>query len=77
MLKPVKLQSNMKGGWRDVLTFDVADAEKADDIMNCAANLFAEVDNAKLRIIAPGDTAPLMNWNYEDGWRYWRTGVAA
>jgi hypothetical protein len=77
MLKPVKLQSNMKGGWRDVLTFDVADAEKADDIMNCAANLFAEVDNAKLRIIVPGDTAPLIDWNYEDGWRYWHTGLAA
>jgi hypothetical protein len=73
--KMVKLQSNMKGGWRDVLTFDVADQEKTDDSMHHGACLFSEVENATLRIIVPGDTAPLMNWSYTDGWREWRTGV--
>ena len=75
--KPVKLQSNMRGGWRDVLEFDAADQEKTDDIMTCAEHLFQEIDGCKLRIIVPGQTAPLMNWTHADGWREWRTGVPA
>jgi hypothetical protein len=71
--KPVKLQSNTRGGWRDVLEFDANDQEKTDDIMHCAACLFAEVEGSKLRIIMPGHTAPLVNWTYADGWRDWVT----
>ena len=76
-IKMVKLQSNMRGAWRDVLEFDAGDQDKADDIMSCAEHLFQEIDGCKLRIIVPGQTAPLMNWTYAEGWREWRTGVPA
>jgi hypothetical protein len=67
----------MRGGWRDVLEFDASDQEKTDDIMTCAEHLFQEIDGCKLRIIVLGQTAPLMNWTYANGWREWRTGAAA
>ena len=69
--KIVKLQSNTRGSWRDVLEFDAADADLNDAIMNAAEELFGHVPGAKLRVIIPGDTAPLVNWTFDNGWRDW------
>lgn len=71
--KLVKLQANTSGAWRDIMTFDVAqDAQ----VINLASRLFALAqygDRVKLRVIIPGDTAPLVYWSYDKGWREWAT----
>ena len=75
--KLVKLQANMNGGWRDIMAFDVAqDAE----VMDLAVRLFSlgqYGDRAKLRVIIPGDTAPLIDWNLTQGWKPWGEKMAA
>ena len=74
--KLVKLQANMNGGWRDIMAFDVAqDAE----VMDLAVRLFSlgqYGDRAKLRVIIPGDTAPLVDWNLKQGWLEWGRKMA-
>ena len=76
-LKLVKLQVNAAGGWRDIMTFDVAqDAE----VMDLAPRLFSLAqygDKFKLRVIIPGDTAPLVDWNLTQGWLAWGEKMAA
>ena len=75
--KLVKLQANMAGGWRDIMTFDVAqDAE----VMDLAVRLFSLAqygDQVKLRVIIPGDTAPLIDWTLAQGWKPWDKKMAA
>ncbi len=70
MNKPLKLQVNTTGAWRAVLDFDCADW---DHVLHAAAELFGWSDAAQtsLRVIIPGDTAPLMTWTKEHGWREW------
>lgn len=68
--RPCKLQVNSTGAWRNVLDFDAKDEA---EVLHNAAQLFAHQPKATLRIIIPGDTAPLMNWSLKDGWRKWRT----
>lgn len=74
--RPVKLQVNTTGAWRDVMTFDCAnDAE----VMDLAARLFLQGDHSdrvRLRIIMPGDTAPLIDWSKAQGWKEWDFKVA-
>jgi len=73
--KIVKLQVNQAGAWRNVMDFDCADDDDAEHIMQKASDLFqwdSNRDRVGLRIIMPGETAPLMNWTYKDGWREWR-----
>jgi hypothetical protein len=68
----VKLQVNSSGAWRNVLDFDVQDEA---EVLHLAASLFAwdtAADRISLRAIVPGDTAPLMNWTRERGWREWK-----
>jgi hypothetical protein len=68
--RPCKLQVNTSGAWRNVLDFDAKD-EAA--VLHSAADLFAYGGKATLRIIMPGDTAPLMAWSLKDGWReFWK-----
>jgi len=67
----VKLQVNTTGAWRNVMDFNVQD----EDVLHLAASLFAldkDRERLRLRIIAPGDTAPLMDWTHQRGWLEWR-----
>jgi hypothetical protein len=74
-LKLCALQVNVgTGAWRSVMDFDVQDA---DQVMDTAEKLFIEGYTAstkgiRLRIMKPGDTAPLMTWSENDGWEQWR-----
>lgn len=68
----VLLQVNSAGSWRNVMRFLV---EAEAEVLPLAAQLFAQAYGAagqSLRVIVPGDTAPLMNWTRERGWRPWR-----
>ena len=68
--RPCRLQVNTTGAWRNVLDFD---AGNGDEVMEQAAQLFALAPGAKLRIMGDAsDTAPLMTWSTESGWRKWR-----
>ena len=71
--KPVHLEVNDSGGWRRVTSFDLADFDEGD-LEQCAEQLLRLSSNARLkaRIIMPGDTAPLVSWTRENGWREWR-----
>jgi hypothetical protein len=74
-LRLCSLQANVgTGAWRTVMDFEVEDA---DQVMVLAEQLFIEgytasVKGIRLRIMKPGDTAPLMNWSENDGWKQWR-----
>lgn len=70
----VHLDVNESGGWRRVASFDLDQFE--DGALEQAAQALLELSNnqkIKGRIIAPGDTAPLVLWTRTDGWREWRT----
>jgi len=69
----VHLEVNEAGGWRRVASFDLDQFE--DGALEHAAQALLELSNnpkIKARIIAPGDTAPLVLWTRADGWREWR-----
>ncbi len=69
--KQVKLQVNAKGSWRDVMEFDADDYE----VPHLAEQLFTRSTHLlALRIIIPGDTAPLMTWRRDTVWTPWRSG---
>lgn len=73
--KIVKLQVNTTGAWRDVMRFAVEDK---DQVLRQAAELFKFDPSAdvRLRIIVPGDTAPLLTYKRTEGeWKPW--GVRA
>ena len=44
------------------------------EVMHAADYLLRLSDSPRIsaRIIAPGDTAPLMTWTASDGWKEWR-----
>ena len=71
--RTVKLQVNTSGAWRNVLHFD---ASIEGDILTLAERLFSHeahlARNVTLRVIMPGDTAPLMLWDRDAGWHKWR-----
>lgn len=75
MTKPCHLEVNDSGGWRRVMTFDATYDDDADSVMHLADQLLRWGVTARLkgRIIMAGsvDTAPLMTWNKDDGWREW------
>lgn len=68
----VHLEVNDNGCWRRVTSFDL-DAFEEGDLEVCAEHLLQLSTNARLkaRIIIPGDTAPLVTWTREHGWREW------
>ncbi len=77
-LKLCSLQVNVgTGAWRSVMDFEVKDA---DDVTDLAEKLFEwghtnSVKGIRLRIMKPGDTAPLMMWSENDGWEEWRAAA--
>lgn len=74
-LRLVQLQVNLgTGAWRTVMDFEVQDS---DDVMDLAEKLFEwghvkSTKGIRLRIMKPGDTAPLMDWSENDGWQEWQ-----
>jgi len=67
----VQLQVNTSGAWRNVMVFDVA---RDHEVMDLAPRLFLQSqygEHAKLRVIVPGDTAPLVDWSWKQGWLEW------
>lgn len=69
----VHLEVNDSGAWRRVSSFDLDDFNDGD-LEVCAEHLLELSTNPKLRarIIMPGDTAPLVTWERQAGWREWR-----
>lgn len=73
-LKLCQLQANVgSGAWRTVMNFEVQDA---DEVMDLSEKLFewgytSCTKGIRLRIMKPGDTAPLMTWSENDGWKEW------
>lgn len=69
--KPVVLQINTAGAWRNVITFDAADAD-ACGVIEYHAPGVAVVGRAKLRVVTnDGLQTPLRHWDIERGWRDW------
>ncbi len=70
MTRTVNLEVNERGSWRRVMSADLDTFEDGDLELH-AEHLFQLSDNPRLtaRIIMPGDTAPLVTWSREDGWR--------
>ncbi|CAM8627493.1 hypothetical protein MCEMSHM24_02727 [Comamonadaceae bacterium] len=67
--KPVKLQVNTAGAWKDVVSFDAADAAAADHVMQGAALICAGAQQAKFRVvIADSLQTALSHWTLEKGW---------
>ena len=83
--KPVKLQLNNSGAWKDLARFDAADADRADAIMNASAQLAAAANDGHdrpqltLRIVTDeSHPAVLMRYIDRDGaWRDAATGERA
>ncbi len=67
------LEVNDAGGWRRVMSFAL-DRTTPRHVQLRAAYLLMESYSPRIRarIIAPGDTAPLMTWTAADGWKEWR-----
>lgn len=73
MARVVHLDVNDSGAWRRVSAFDLDDFD--DGALEFAAEKLLElstVEKLRARLIMPGDTAPLVVWSREDGWREWR-----
>lgn len=67
----LRLQSNSKGAWRDVLVFD---AGRYLQIKRAAAELFGLIPGVSLRVteyLDPQHRPPLAYWSRDDGWRLW------
>jgi hypothetical protein len=74
--KPVKLQINTAGAWRNVIEFDAAEVEDAGAVM-FHASVIARVGSATLRIVtADGMQTALCSWTADEGWRDFATGKA-
>lgn len=83
MKKPCLLEMSLSGAWKQLASFDAADEERADDLMNAAAD-FADVvnDGAKkpriaLRITTADGDVLMQHESRETGWRDVRTGEPA
>lgn len=70
--KPVLLQIKTGGAWRNVITFDAADAD-ACGVIEYHAPGVAGVGRAQLRVVTnDGLQTPLRHWDIEHGWIDWR-----
>ena len=67
------LEVNDAGGWRRVMSFANLTGTLRE-VMHAADYLLRLSDSERIRarIIAPGDTAPLMTWTADGGWKEWR-----
>lgn len=66
--KPVVLQFNSTGAWRNCITFDAANERKAAKVMKHAVEL-ARIGNSTLRIVSTDSSQPpLAIWAEDTGW---------
>ena len=72
----INLEVNYAGAWKHVTSFDL-DTFEYGDLEHCAHGLLELSANEKLkaRLIAPGETAPLMTWSHAHGWEEWRVAA--
>lgn len=70
------LEINDAGAWKRVTSFDL-DTFEDGDLEHYSHGLFGLSANKKLkaRLIAPGETAPLVTWTHEYGWEEWRAAA--
>lgn len=68
----VHLEVNDSGGWRRITSFNLDDFQEGD-LELCAEHLLQMSTNERIkaRVIMPGDTAPLVTWTRNNGWREW------
>ncbi|MGA0569610.1 hypothetical protein ACO2Q9_02695 [Variovorax sp. VNK109] len=74
MKKPAKLQVNTAGAWKDVCSFDVADATGTAIIMNAAHDIGYYANPAvgfRVVSVRDGYATPLMSWAKDNGWTEW------
>lgn len=75
MTKPVRLQFNQKGAWRNALDFDAANETTAAEVQHHAAML-AWCTAARARIVTTdGAQTALAHWTQETGWVNSSTGA--
>lgn len=74
MSKPLRMQFNQKGAWRNALDFDCSDPDKAGEVMHLSAQL-AALTNATARIVmTDGSQTVVAHWSPGAGWRDAVTG---
>lgn len=69
--KPVKLQLNNSGAWKDVTHFDALHDHVGAKVMD-AANTLGTLDAHRVtyRVVTEGALPEvLMTWNKDDGWK--------
>lgn len=72
--KPVKLQINTSGTWRDVVSFDAANDAVGDQVMDGAAEL-GKATNSRFRVVMKGSLAEplahevLVHFDPAQGWK--------
>lgn len=67
--KPVKLQVNDSGSWRNVIRFDAANDQVAAQVMEAAAMLGHACERTTFRIaIDDSLSTVLMHWSREKCW---------
>lgn len=72
MTRPVKLQINQRGGWRDVMRVDIDQLVDEADFLDGAATMViksGKMYSTSMRIVTD-DSPPmrLMAWSAEGGW---------
>lgn len=71
-IKPVKLQINTAGAWRNVIAFDASDEDASNKVLE-ASPVLAGVGQATLRIVIDdGLQEVLTHWTPDKGWQPWR-----
>jgi hypothetical protein len=71
--RPVKLQINTSGAWRDVIGFDAGKYVECCEVLT-AADMLARIGKATCRVIVANSNAlrspmVLMNWTPDAGWQ--------
>jgi len=71
--KPVKLQINTNGAWRDVIAFDAAADVECGEVMS-AADTLGRIGKAAFRVVMTNSPVPrspevLLHWTPEAGWK--------
>ncbi|MBX3660709.1 MAG: hypothetical protein KF740_19920 [Ramlibacter sp.] len=68
-IKPVKLQVNTSGAWKDVVTFDAADDAVGDQVIEGAAQI-GRATAFRFRVVMTGPFSEvLMHFDPVAGWK--------
>lgn len=75
--KPVKLQVNTSGAWRDVICFDAAKDVESAEVLGAAETL-GRVSKAAFRVVIKDSVNPrapevLLRWTADRGWKEQRS----